>query len=105
MGAIRHKDPLRCTMGSLAQMFFYRWQIGSEPAPNFQSRSSWYRTKLIVGRTKDEEISWRQQYDDITWLFSRCGIHSHHITHAPRAAGPQDAELHGVSEKQVSKSA
>lgn len=103
MGSIRAKDPMFCTMGALAQSFFYRWQICGEQQPDFSSRAAWYRTKLLVGKdkTQQQELSWRQQYDDIVWLFSQCNVHSSHLTHAPRAAGPQQAELHGVSEKQV----
>jgi hypothetical protein len=102
MGALRHRDPLKCSMSALAMYLFSRWQIGSEMPPNFTSRKAWYDTKLLAGQDPFQEISWRQQYDDITQIFALCGIDSGHITHAPRISGTRSAELHGVSEKQVS---
>jgi hypothetical protein len=49
MGAIRHKDPLFCTQGALAQLLFYRWHIAGEAPPSFRSRRDWYRIKVLVG--------------------------------------------------------
>ncbi|KAF5702735.1 high-osmolarity-induced transcription factor [Fusarium mundagurra] len=36
MGALRHKDPLFCTQGALAQLFFWRWHVAGEPSPSFR---------------------------------------------------------------------
>jgi len=51
MGSLRHKDPLLCTQGALAQLLFWRWHVAGEPAPPFaaarigtESRSSLART-------------------------------------------------------------
>jgi hypothetical protein len=49
MGAIRHKNPMLCSMGALAQYIVCRWHMSSEPGPSFRSQSSWYRLKLLVG--------------------------------------------------------
>ena len=48
MGAMRHKSPLLCTMGSLAQYFFARWHIAGEQPPCFRRREDWYDTVLLV---------------------------------------------------------
>ena len=58
MGALRHKDPLFCTQGALAQLFFWRWHITGEPAPSFRQRKDWYRVKVLVGRDREQELSY-----------------------------------------------
>src|SRR5437016_59232 len=50
MGALRHKKPLLCTMGALAQYFFHRWHIAGEMPPNFQRREDWYDIVLLAGK-------------------------------------------------------
>jgi hypothetical protein len=61
MGALWHKDPLLCTQGALAQLFFWRWHIAGEPAPSFQQRKDWYKIKVLVGRDCEEELSYLTQ--------------------------------------------
>src|SRR5436305_7121279 len=58
MGAIRHKDPMRCTMGSLAQYLFWRWHQSGEEPPDFRHRRDWYRTKMLVGADNSKEMSY-----------------------------------------------
>ena len=58
MGAMRHKDPRLCTMGALAQYFFWRWELSGEEPPDFQSRQSWYGNKVLVGEDKWKGISY-----------------------------------------------
>jgi hypothetical protein len=99
--AMRHKNPLLCTMGALAQYFFFRWHCSGEEVPSFNRRRDWYTIKVLVGADRREQISWKQQYDDIASVFGALGINADSVTHAPRKAGPQSVELHGVSETQV----
>jgi hypothetical protein len=40
MGALRHKNPLLCSQGAMAQYFFARWSLGGERPPDFKSRRS-----------------------------------------------------------------
>jgi hypothetical protein len=35
MGALRHRDPLLCTQGALAQLLFWRWHVSGEAPPSF----------------------------------------------------------------------
>ena len=35
MGALRHRDPLFCTQGALAQLFFWRWHVAGEAPLSF----------------------------------------------------------------------
>ena len=46
MGVMRHQDPLLCTTGALALVFFWRWQCSNEEPPSFQSRQDWYTIKV-----------------------------------------------------------
>jgi centromere DNA-binding complex CBF3 subunit-like protein len=99
--AMRNRDPILCCLGALGQYFFWRWHCSSEPPPTFRNREDWYRTKLLVASSHQNEMSWTTQYDDISRIFQELGIQSVEITHAPRKKGPQAAEFHGISEKQV----
>jgi hypothetical protein len=58
MGALRHKDPLFCTQGALAQLLFWRWHIAGEAPPSFRRRKDWYRIKVLVGRDREQELSY-----------------------------------------------
>ena len=102
MGSLRHKDPLLCSHGALAQYFFARWSLGGERPPNFKSRRSWYRTKLLVARpgTEEEQLSYPAQYEAVWRAFAAAGIHSVKKTHAMRGCGIRSGELHGVDEEQ-----
>lgn len=104
MGAMRHKDPLLCTMRALAQYLFWRWHISGEQPPVFKSRQSWYSTKLLVGDDKQQQISYTAQYSSIVDAFAMANITSIAKTHVMRGCGGRAAELHGVSERQVSLS-
>jgi hypothetical protein len=53
IGALRHKDPLLCTQGALAQLFFWRWHVAGEAPPTFRYRSDWYRIKVLVGQDRE----------------------------------------------------
>ena len=103
MGSLRHRDPLLCPQGAMAQYFFARWSLGGESPPNFKSRKSWYRTKLLVARTGKEEVqlSYPAQYEAVWRAFAAAGIHSVQKTHAMRGCGIRSGELHGVDEEQV----
>jgi hypothetical protein len=104
MGALRHKNPLLCSQGAMAQYFFARWSLGGERPPNFRSRRSWYRTKLLVARPgkEEEQLSYPAQYEAVWRAFAAAGIHSVKKTHAMRGCGIRSGELHGVDEEQVS---
>jgi hypothetical protein len=88
-------------MGALAQYFFWRWHISGEPEPGFRYRKDWYRIKLLVGKYREEEISYPTQLEETYQVFGAAGIHSVKKTHAMRGSGARGAELHGVSERQV----
>lgn len=100
-GVIRNRDPLLCTMSALAIYFFFRWHQSKEPPPDFQRRKNWYSTKVLVGSDPVKPLAFRQQYDDITEIFEQEGVVADSKTHAPRKAGPQSAEFHGVPDSQV----
>src|SRR5947208_9320817 len=102
MGALRHKDPILCVVGALAILFFWRWHLAGEAPPNFKSRKSWYKTKLLVGKNKDSKITYPTQYQDVIRAFEESGIVSQKVTHAPRKQGANAADEHGVAESHVS---
>jgi Centromere DNA-binding protein complex CBF3 subunit, domain 2/Transcriptional activator of glycolytic enzymes len=103
MGALRHRDPLLCTQGALAQLLFWRWHVAGEAPPSFQCRQDWYRIKVLVGQDRKQEISYATQLQDTWRIFGTAGLVSAKKTHLPRRVGAQDAETHGTSLAQISQ--
>ncbi|KAG6990365.1 High-osmolarity-induced transcription protein 1 [Fusarium oxysporum f. sp. conglutinans] len=103
MGALRHKDPLLCTQGSLAQLFFWRWHVAGESPPSFRRRQDWYRIKVLVGRDREQELSYPTQLQETWRIFGAAGLVASKKTHLPRRVGAQDAETHGTSLAQISQ--
>ncbi|KAF6517625.1 hypothetical protein HZS61_003186 [Fusarium oxysporum f. sp. conglutinans] len=103
MGALRHKDPLFCTQGALAQLFFWRWHVAGEPSPSFRRRQDWYRIKVLVGRDREQELSYPTQLQETWRIFGAAGLMASKKTHLPRRVGAQDAETHGTSLAQISQ--
>ena len=103
MGALRHRDPLLCTQGALAQLLFWRWHIAGEAPPSFRRRQDWYRIKVLVGQDREEEISYATQLQETWRIFGAAGLVSAKKTHLPRRVGAQDAETHGTSLAQISQ--
>jgi Centromere DNA-binding protein complex CBF3 subunit, domain 2 len=102
MGALRHKDPLLCTMGAIAQYFFWRWHRSGESPPSFRRRRAWYTLKLLCGEKPDAKISYATQYE-CTWkAFANACINSVKKAHVMRGCGARAAEVHGVADSQVS---
>jgi hypothetical protein len=103
MGALRHKDPLFCTQGALAQLLFWRWHVSGEAPPSFERRRDWYRIKVLVGQDREREISYPVQLQETWRIFGAAGLASSKKTHLPRRVGAQDAETHGTSLAQISQ--
>ncbi|KAH7471459.1 hypothetical protein FOMA001_g13568 [Fusarium oxysporum f. sp. matthiolae] len=103
MGALRHKDPLFCMQGALAQLFFWRWHVAGEPSPSFRRRQDWYRIKVLVGRDREQELSYPTQLQETWRIFGAAGLMASKKTHLPRRVGAQDAETHGTSLAQISQ--
>jgi hypothetical protein len=103
MGSLRHKDPLFCTQGALAQLFFWRWHIAGEAPPSFRRRQDWYRIKVLVGRDREQELSYPTQLQETWRVFGAAGLVASKKTHLPRRVGAQDAETHGTSLAQISQ--
>ena len=104
MGALRHKDPMLCTMGALAQYLVWRWHMSGEPGPSFRSRADWYRLKLLVGDEPPAELAYTTQYDCCLACFQEAGVTTDGVTHCMRGCGARLAEALGVAEGQVSQS-
>jgi hypothetical protein len=51
----------------MAQYFFAQWSLRGERLPDFKSKRSWYRTKLLVARARKEEeqLSYPAQYEAV----------------------------------------
>jgi hypothetical protein len=102
MGAIRHKDPLLCTMGAFAQYFFHRWHCTRERPPNLASRNTWYRAKALVGLEPAVELSYSTQVVESIRAFKLAGVESTQKKHVFQGEGARHAELNGITEDQVS---
>jgi hypothetical protein len=103
MGALRHKDPLFCTQGALAQVLFWRWHVAGEAPPSFRRRSDWYRIKVLVGQDRELELSYPTQLQETWRVFGAAGVVSSKKTHLPRRVGAQNAETYGTSLAQISQ--
>ncbi len=103
MGSLRHKDPLLCTHGALAQLLFWRWHVSGEAPPSFRRRQDWYRIKVLVGRDREQELSYAVQLQETWRIFGAAGVVSSKKTHLPRRTGAQEAETYGTSLAQISQ--
>jgi hypothetical protein len=103
IGSLRHKDPLLCTQGALAQLLFWRWHVAGEAAPSFRRRQDWYKIKVLVGQDREQELSYPTQLQETWRIFGAAGLVSSKKTHLPRGAGAQAAETHGTSLAQISQ--
>ena len=91
-----------CPVGAVAQLHCWRWECSGEEPPDFSSRRSWYDIKLLVGEDARKPLSYPQQLDCIWAVFVACAIVSVEKTHAMRGSAVRAAELHGVTQEQVS---
>jgi hypothetical protein len=103
MGSIRHKNPLLCTQGALAQLFFWRWHISGEAPPNFRCRQDWYNIKVLVGQNREQELSYTTQLREIYKVLGIVGLTTAEKTRLPRCTGAQSAEIHGTSLTQITQ--
>jgi centromere DNA-binding complex CBF3 subunit-like protein len=100
-GLLRHKDPVLCPLASLALYLFWRFEVAREQPPNFNSRESWYNTKLIPGKQEQGSLSYETQALWTARAFADAGIHSSKITHTMRGASARIADAQGIPEDQV----
>jgi Centromere DNA-binding protein complex CBF3 subunit, domain 2/Transcriptional activator of glycolytic enzymes len=101
-GILRHKDPVACPLTSLAFYLFWRFDIDGESLPDFNSRQSWYRRRLIAGKQEGwNSLSYETQALWIRRAFAEAGIHSSKVTHTMRGSSARIAEAQGISEDQI----
>ena len=53
MGAMRHKDPMLCTMGAAAHNLLGGWHRLEKTLLSFRQRRDWYRVKVLRGEKLD----------------------------------------------------
>ncbi|KAM4067976.1 centromere DNA-binding protein complex CBF3 subunit [Hirsutella rhossiliensis] len=71
--------------------------------PSFRRRQDWYRIKVLVGRDREQELSYPTQLQETWRIFGAAGLIASKKTHLPRRVGAQDAETHGTSLAQISQ--
>ena len=59
--AVRHRDPLLCTLSHTAFYLFYRWNVVREPVPRFQQRQQWYGLRFLKGEGGRKALSYETQ--------------------------------------------
>jgi hypothetical protein len=89
-------------MGALAQYLFWRFELAGEPPPDFRTRKSWYKTKLLLGRVVGEELSYNAQRDTTWRILTAAEATGSKVTHMPRIKGTQDGERLGGEKPEVS---
>jgi hypothetical protein len=89
-------------MGAMAQYFFWRWHLSGEAPPSFKTRQNWYRIKVLVGKDREQELSFPTHFKDCAEVLEEAYITADSVTHVIRGSGARHAELQGVSEAQVS---
>ncbi|KAM4061640.1 centromere DNA-binding protein complex CBF3 subunit [Hirsutella rhossiliensis] len=82
--ALRHRDPRSCLIGALAFWLFWRWQVLRRSAKEPQAPLS--------GQTARE---WTSRF------YKKAGIKVSKVSHAPRVAATQNADMAGVDEGQI----
>ncbi|KJZ69364.1 hypothetical protein HIM_11246 [Hirsutella minnesotensis 3608] len=99
----RYDRVLICILGGLSFYLLYRWDLGTEPFPDFSRRSSWYDIRLIKGNGagRTAAFSYNSQRDWVVKAFAYAGITSQKKTHVGRSSGARTAELKGISEDQI----
>ena len=100
-GALRHKDPLLCTMGALAQYLFWRFEVAGESPPDFRTRASWYKNKLLQGKVADEALSYDAQRETTWRILAAAEATGSKVTHMMRIKGTQDGERRGGEKPEV----
>jgi len=103
MGSLHHKNPLLCSQGALAQLFFWRWYIAGELYPSFCRRQDWYRIKVLTSKNRKEELSYSTQLQDTWRVFGAVGLSTAKKIHLPQRIGTRDAKTHGTSLAQISQ--
>ena len=102
--ALRHRDVRSCLVGALAFYFFWRWQVEeTEPFPTFECSEMWYDIKVLRRSAKEPKKGLSAQTGN-SWtrkLYRACGISMTKLSHAPRMAAAQNADMSGVAEGQV----
>jgi hypothetical protein len=93
-----------CTMGALAQYLFWRFELAREPPPDFRTRQSWYKIKLLVGKNVCEELSYDAQRETTWRILTKAEAVGSKVTHMPRVKGTQDGERRGGEKPEVSLS-
>ncbi|KAM4062386.1 centromere DNA-binding protein complex CBF3 subunit, domain 2 domain-containing protein [Hirsutella rhossiliensis] len=115
--ALRHRDPRSCLIGALAFWLFWRWQVEkAERFPVFQRSEDWYETKVLRRSAKEPQgkrdgihrnpITQRVHRPfhspniQLQWtsrFYKKAGIKVSKVSHAPRVAATQNADMAGAS--------
>jgi hypothetical protein len=101
--ALRHRDPVLCPVGALAQWLVLRWEICGETPPDFRRRPSWYTTKVLPGRLSQaqNEISDDTQRNWIVPASEAVAVNSSKAVHAMRQSVARLADMWEVPADQV----
>ena len=101
-GAIRHKEPLHCAIGSIAMFLFYRWQVERSAVPDFSSRAAWYFDCLSPGRKSARARCAKTTFADVFKAgLEHLGLIKTHFLHFMRVFGVFLASEHHVHRDSV----
>ncbi|XP_044717988.1 centromere DNA-binding protein complex CBF3 subunit [Hirsutella rhossiliensis] len=102
--ALRHRDPRSCLIGALAFWLFWRWQVEkAERFPVFQRSEDWYETKVLRRSAKEPQapLSGQTAREWTSRFYKKAGIKVSKVSHAPRVAATQNADMAGGDEGQI----
>ncbi|KAL9561188.1 hypothetical protein ACKAV7_014543 [Fusarium commune] len=97
------RPPVAALLPFCETLFFWRWHVAGEPSPSFRRRQDWYRIKVLVGRDREQELSYPTQLQETWRIFGATGLIASKKMHLPRRVGAQDAETYGTSLAQISQ--
>ena len=100
-GTFRNKNVALCAISSIALYLFYRWDLDYEIVPDFNTRDSWYNTKLFMGNRAQSEANRSTQNYWVKKLFEEAGVVSTKVTHTFRGSSARIAESIGIGEHEV----
>ena len=96
---IRHKEAMLCSHNALAYHFFTRFTQMAEPFSDPRDAARWSTTPLWPGNDCTGNVSYCQQYDDVTAYFQKLGIKVNKVTHSWRVFGARLLDDMGVDDQ------
>ncbi|XP_044720097.1 centromere DNA-binding protein complex CBF3 subunit [Hirsutella rhossiliensis] len=102
-GYLLTRGTIDAYIAAVVELWRLRVAHGNANTENPRGAADWYRIKVLVGRDREQELSYPTQLQETWRIFGAAGLIASKKTHLPRRVGAQDAETHGTSLAQISQ--